>query len=579
MEIKGAATFKAIAFSRVSRILKDLTFDAAEAVKAGTLKQIDGIGASSQKIIQEYVATGRSSDCDELIASVPAGLLSLLEIPGLGPKTISLLWKQRNVTGLDDLVKLLDSGAWVGIKGLGEKKIQVIRDGIALRARSVGRVGIAEAMPIALTMLEAVRGMKQVHRTEIAGSLRRCRETVGDLDIVCALNPAPGGVMAVAGAAVAEAFCALPQVERILGQGSTKASVLTDGGLQVDLRIVPNDSFGAALMYFTGSKDHNVKVRGLAQAKGKTLNEWGLYDAAVYRAAGKSSGEAPAINAEAGADEAGVYKALGLEYIEPELREDRGEMDAAAAGKLPRLITIQDIRGDLHTHTTASDGVASIEEMAEAAKARGYVYLAITDHSRSQAIARGLEPDRLLAHIQAIRAVSERIDGITLLAGSEVDILADGRLDYEDEILKQLDIVIASPHMALRQDQPKATARMLRAIDHRYVNVIGHPTGRLINARDGLPLDFAKVFAAAASAGVALEINSGYPRLDLNDVNARGTIEAGAMLSINTDAHSTCRLEEMHWGLGVARRAWVEAKHVINCLKPEDLRRFLGKKR
>jgi DNA polymerase (family 10) len=573
MEIKGENAFKSIAFSKVGRILKDMTFDIREAVKSGTLSEIEGIGKSSQKVIEDYVNTGRSVDHDELTASVPAGLLPLLEISGLGPKTIAVFWKQRGVTNLESLVKALDDGSLAGLKGIGEKKLESIRQGIAFLAQSAGRLGIGDAMPIAGALVGRLREMKEIQQAEIAGSLRRGRETIGDVDLICSLKGD------AAGEAVSAAFVKFPEVERILGQGTTKASVITVGGLQVDLRIVPHDSFGAALLYFTGSKDHNVKLRGRAQDMGFTLNEWGLYALKDYEKAQKKTAAAPSIAAVAGKSEIDVYKKLGLEFIEPELRENRGEVDAAAGKKLPRLIARADMRGDLHSHTTASDGVASIEQMAEAAIALGYEFLAITDHSKSQVIANGLTAERLLKHIRAIHKAGEKIKGIKLLAGCEVDILADGSLDYEDAVLAELDIVVASPHIALKQSAELATARLLRAIENRYVTIIGHPTGRLINRREGLPLDFTRIFKAAADSGTALEINAGYPRLDLNETNARGAIDAGCMLAIDTDAHSPEGFDEIDFGLTVARRAWMTPDHVINCLTYKKLQDFITKKR
>lgn len=573
MEIKGEVAFKAIAFSKVSRLLKDLTFDIKQAYDGGTLGQIEGIGKGSQRVIDEYIRTGRSTDHDELAASVPAGLLPLLQIPGLGPKTISLFWKQRGVTNLEDLVKAINEGKLADLKGIGEKKIAAIKQGIDFLSQAKGRMGIGDALPIADALLERLRALKQIKQVEIAGSLRRRKETIGDVDFICSLKDG------ATGDDVSAAFTKFPEVERILGQGSTKASVLTVGGLQVDLRIVPIENFGAALLYFTGSKDHNVKLRGRALDQGLTLNEWGLYKLSEYDKSQKKTGEAPSVKPVASKSEADVYKKLGLPFIDPELREDRGEVAAAESNKLPKLITRADIKGDLHTHTTASDGAATIEQMAEAAIALGYEYLAITDHSRSQVIANGLSIDRLLKHVQAIRKAADRIKGIKLLGGCEVDILVDGQMDYPDDILAELDIVIGSPHASLKQDAATATDRIVRAIENPYVNIIGHPTGRLIARREGLPLDFARVYKAAAATGTALEINAGYPRLDLNDVNARGAIEAGCVLSIDTDAHSTDGFEEIPYGIDVARRAWATPKHVINTWSFADLQRFLKKKR
>ena len=573
MEIKGEVAFKAIAFHKIARLLKDTSIDLREAFEQNRLGEIEGIGKSSQKVIEEYLKTGRSTDFDELTASVPAGLLPLLQIPGLGPKTISLFWKQRKITNLEELVKALDSGALEGLKGIGEKKLVAIKQGIDFLSQSKGRLGIGEALPIAESLVERLRAIKSVKQAEIAGSLRRRKETIGDVDLVCSLKDDTQGPM------VAGEFVTFPEVERILGVGGTKASVLTVGGLQVDLRIVPADNFGAALLYFTGSKDHNVKLRGMALDQGLTLSEWGLYKLSEYDKTQKKTGFPPPITPVASKSEAEVYKKLGLPFVEPEMREDRGEVDAAKANALPKLIDRSHIRGDLHSHTTASDGTASIEQMAEAAMALGYEFLAITDHSKSQTIANGLSVERLLKHIKEIHKVGERMKGIKLLAGCEVDILADGSLDYEDAVLAELDFIVASPHAALRQDAAAATARILRAIEHRYVNVIGHPTGRLINRREGLPLSFARLFKAAAANGTAMEINSGYPRLDLNDVNARAAIEAGVMLSINTDAHSTDGFEEIPYGVSVARRAWVKPQNVINCLSWKELTAFIARKR
>jgi DNA polymerase (family 10) len=573
MEIKGESTFKAIAFSKVSRILKDATFDVRKLCDEGTLEEVEGLGASSCRIITEYVKTGRSTDFEEAAASVPGGLLPLLEIPGLGPKTISLLWKERGVTNLEELVKAIDGGAISGLKGIGEKKIESIKHGISLRSQAQQRMGIGEALPIAQELLVRLRKLPQVRQAEIAGSLRRRRETIGDVDLICSLkDPA-------AGPEVSSAFVKFPEVQRILGEGATKASVLTAGGLQVDLRIVPTDNFGAALLYFTGSKDHNVKLRGRAQSMGMTLNEWGLYRLEEYDKAAKKTAEAPPIMPVASKTEADVYGKLGLPFIDAEIREDRGEIDAALGKKLPKLVSRADIRGDLHCHTTASDGQASIEQMADAAKALGYEYLAITDHSKSQAIANGLTAERLLRHVKEIHKIGSRLKGITLLAGCEVDILADGRLDFEDAVLAELDIIVASPHIALKQDEAKATERLLRAIENRFVNVIGHPTGRLINRRDGLPLDFAKVFAAAAASGTALEINAGYPRLDLNDDASRAALARGCTLSIDTDAHSTEELSEINFGIDVARRAWATPQRVLNCWPVAKLKQFIAAKR
>jgi len=573
MDIRGENTFKAIAFSKVARVLSSTTADIRELVETDRLKEIEGIGPSSQKIIEDYVKTGKSSDFEEVAASVPPGLILLLGIPGLGPKTIAQCWKERNITCLEDLVKAIEQGKLAGLKGIGEKKIETIKQGIAMRESAGQRIGIVLATPVAKGLVQRLRELPLVRAAEFAGSLRRGKETIGDVDLVCAVKKESDGPK------ISEAFVKFPEVQRVLGQGTTKASIVTERGLQVDLRIVPEENFGATLLYFTGSKDHNVKLRGIALDKEMTLNEWGLYRLSEYDKAEKKSGAAPAARPVASKTEKEIYAALGLPYIVSELREDRGEIEAAEAGKLPKLIEQSDIRGDLHTHTNASDGQGTIEEMAQAALALGYEYLCITDHSKSSVIANGLSVERLLKHIQEIHRVSDKLKGITLLAGSEVDILVDGRLDFEDAILKELDFVVASPHVSLKQDAQKATDRILRAIENRYVNVIGHPTGRLIQKREGLPLNFSAVYKAAAQSGTALEINSSYPRLDLNDIQARGAIEAGVALTIDTDAHNTEGLADISYGIQVAKRAWVTAKDAMNTRSLAELKKWVKKKR
>ncbi len=573
MEIRGEPVFKAIAFSKVGRLLGDMTVDIRKAVEDGSIATMTGIGKSSRKIIEDYVRTGSSPDIEGLKATIPAGLIPMMQIPSLGPKTIALFWKERGVTSIDELKKAIDEGRLAGLKGVGEKKIQAIKDGIALLAAAGGRKGLVEVLPVSQAMLEQIRAIPGVLRAEVAGSLRRWKETIGDVDILASLKPKADGQ------AVTNAFASLPEVTKVLGQGETKGSVLTASGLQVDLRIVPDDHFGAALQYFTGSKEHNVRLRGLALDKSLTLNEWGLYKLDDYDKAKKETGKPPASAAVASKSEVDIYRALGLDYIEPELREDRGEVELAAQHKLPDLIKLEQIKADLHTHTTASDGQNSIAEMIEAALALGYTALAITDHSKSQVIANGLSAERLLKHAAQIRKTAAKYKGILVLAGCEVDILVDGSLDYEDAILAELDFIVASPHVSLKQEPAKATDRLLRAIEHRYVNVIGHPTGRLINSRAGLSPEFEKLFARAASVGVALEINAGWPRLDLNDVNARGALQAGVKLSINTDAHSTPEFRQMSLGVSVARRAGATAADVINAFTVKDLNDFIARKR
>ena len=572
MDVKGESAFKSIAFTRVARVLHDLPTDVRKLVEDGTLADVQGVGESSRRVIEQYVRTGHSDDHDELAKSVPEGLLPMLLIPGLGPKTVALLWRERGITSTGQLLEAINTGKLDGLKGVGAKKIESIKQGIALRERAAGRLGIAEALPVAVAFVERVRALPGVKAAEFAGSLRRRQETIGDVDVVCCTDGD--------GAAVLEAFTRFPEVDKVLVHGATKVSVLTAAGLQVDCRHVPVENYGAALLYFTGSKDHGKKIRGLALDHGMTLNEWGLYKLADHEAAEKKTGHAPKLKPLASKTEADVYKKLKMQFVPPELREDRGEVEAALNGALPELIEIADIRGDLHTHTTASDGSNSIDEMAEAAIARGYAFLGITDHSKTQTVAHGLTAERLLKHAKAIRKAAERYKGqIRLLAGCEVDILADGTMDFEDAVLAELDFVVGSPHVALKQDEQKATDRLKRAIDNRFVTIIGHPTGRLINQRDGLPVRFDQLFPLAAANGTAMEINAGYPRLDLNEINARAALAAGVKLSINTDAHGTAGLAGIHYGVGVARRAWVTKRDVINCWTVAELEAFIAAKR
>jgi DNA polymerase (family 10) len=573
LDLKGDGGFRAVSFQRVARLLEEMPDDVRRLHEKGGRKSIEavkGIGKSSATIIIDHLEHGRSVDHEELLASVPAGVLAMLDIPGMGPKTVQSVWQEKGVTSIDELAAAIGDGTLEGIKGLGPKKLQQIRDGIDLLARGNERRGIGSAAKVVATLGDRLREVSGVQRVEPAGSFRRGRETVGDLDFL---------VMTESPRETLEAFAAFPEVDKVLVKGDAKCSIVTHDGLQCDCRVVPEQHYGAALMYFTGSKEHNKRLRQLALERDHTLNDWGVYERSAWENQERAAGAVPTANAKASATEEEIYGWFDLPWIPPELREDRGEVEAAIEDRLPELIEADDLRGDLHTHTTASDGTASILEMAEAAKALGYKFLAITDHSKSQVQASGLDAERLLKHVKAIHAANEEVKGIDLLAGSEVDILSDGSLDYDDDVLAQLDWVVASPHVALRQEAKKATDRILRAIDSPYVNAIGHPTGRLINRRDGLPLDMAKVIERAKASGTALEINAAYPRLDLNDVHARMAVEAGCVLTINTDAHTTQGLSANRLGLAVARRAWVTKKDVLNCRTAAAIRKWVAAKR
>ena len=555
LEIQQADGFRVNSYRRVARIIDDLTEDLAAIDARDGLEKVPGIGKGSAGRIREYLQTGRIATHQELVGQTPGGLPRLLEVRGLGPKKVALLWKRLGVTSLDDLAAAIESGKLVDLPGLGAKSVEQIKAGLAFLRASTGRTPLGIARTVADATAAEVRRIEGVRRAEIAGSCRRGCETIGDLDLLCEAADGP---------AVIEAFTKLPAVEEVLAAGQTKGSVvvsLADGGrLQADLRVVAKAEFGAALQYFTGSKDHNVRLRERAGARKLKLNEYGLF-----------AGE----RRVAGAEEQGLYSKLGLAFVPAELREDRGEVAAAAEGRLPDLVTLDDVRGDLHCHTVASDGHNTIEEMAAAAKQRGYEYLAIADHTASSAIAHGLSPQRMAEQIETIRRADKQIEGLRLLVSCEVDILADGRLDYPDELLAECDIVTASIHSALTQDRKKVTARSVRAIEHPQVDILGHPTGRLLGRRDAMDLDMAAVIAAAAAHGKALELNASWQRLDLKDTHVRQAVEAGVTVAVCTDAHSIDQLDQMGFGITTARRGWATADTVLNARPLAALRAWL----
>jgi DNA polymerase (family X) len=573
-------TFRVLALRKVARALDEMAAPieqlAAEGGEKG-LEAVPGIGESSAERIAEYLRTGRIAEFDDIASQVPVGVLEIMKIPTVGPKTAALLWREGGIKTVEALLKEIDLGeksALLNIKGLGAKKLAKMKENLAHLAATSGRIRIGEALPIALELSEFLRGLPGVKAVQYCGSLRRGKETIGDIDIAVAAPAAQG--QAIGEAVTSNVLCA-----GVIQQGDTKTSFRTSAGVQVDVRVVPPESFGAAIQYFTGSKEHNVKLREMAIKKGLKVNEWG-----VFKTAG---GKEEKI---AGETEEGVYAALGLAWMPPEMREDRGELDwAVERAKAPKIegrkskvedfITLSDIRGDLHMHTTASDGTCAIEEMVAEAKRRGYQYVAITDHSKSQFQANGLKADRLLEHVKAIHAVAKEaaMSGILVLAGTEVDILADGSLDYEDDVLAQLDWVIASPHAALTQEMDSATQRLVKAASNPYVCVLGHPTGRLIPTRRGLEPDMSKVIFAAARHGVALEINAHYFRLDLRDVHARMAVEAKVPLCINTDSHSLADFDMMQYGILTARRAWATPADVLNTWPVEKFKKWLKERK
>jgi DNA polymerase (family 10) len=563
LELIGANPFRVNAHARVARVLKDLTVDVASlADEPKQLEAIEGIGKASAKKIAEFVKTGAVAEHDRLVGEVPEGLLPLLEIPGLGPKTVKLLWEEGGVVDLATLKDAIGRGILEGLPRMGQKTIRNITESIAFAEQSGDRARLGRALPVAEAIAERLRAVPGAGQVQFTGSLRRGRETIGDVDILATAREPHK---------LAESFTSMPGVTKVLVAGHTKCSVRLDVGLQVDLRLVDADAWGAALMYFSGSKQHNVALRERAGKRGARLNEYGLFPHDGSDEPPQNRGIAPI----ASRTEEEIYAALDLPWIPPELREDRGELTA----EIPTLIELDDIVSDLHAHTIASDGKMTIDELAEAAKARGYHTIAVTDHSKASAQAGGLSVDDLLRHVDAVREANERIDGITILAGSEVDILADGHLDYDDDVLARLDLVVASPHVALKQTPKQATARLLAAIRHPLVDVLGHPTGRIVNKREGLQPEIEPLVAAAAEHDTALEINANDRRLDLRDVHVRAAVEAGALISINTDAHSPSQLDLMPYGVLTARRGWLTADGCINAWSAERLHEWLKAKR
>ena len=542
LEIKNANPFRIRAYRNASEAVAHHAGRVADLSPADRLA-VPGIGKDLAAKIGELVETGSIAYHRELLEEFPPTILDLLHLQGVGPRTVALFYHQLGIRGLDDLEAAAREGRLRALKGMGEKKEASILRALEERVRVAGRRLTAEAHDVAAELVGWLREQAPGATIATVGSLRRGCETCGDLDVLAAGAPA----------ALMDAFTGYRLVERVLAHGDTKSSVRLWGGFQADLRLVPAESAGAALQYFTGSKAHNIVLRDRAMQRGMKLNEYGLYR--------NEDGMAVA-----GETEEGIYAALGLPLVPPELRENRGEIAAAEQGTLPRLVTLQDVQGDLHMHTTATDGRADAWTMARAARDAGLSYIAITDHSRALAMANGLDETRALAAARDVRALNGRddLDGLIVLAGIECDILPDGRLDLAVDCLSQLDIVIASVHSALNQDESQMTDRLLAAIECPWVDVIGHPTGRLILKREGSRAAFDRVFDAAAAHGVALEINSQPDRLDLDDVLARRARERGVRLMIDSDAHSPAALGNLRWGVTVARRAWLEPFDVLN---------------
>lgn len=558
IEIRGVDAFKSRAYRRAAGVIASLPRDIAVIGEAGELETLPGIGKGLAAKIGEIIRSGTCSYLEDLKADVPEGLRDMLAIPGVGAKTASALYRELGVRSLADLERAAKSGRIRALKGMSVRTEQRISDGLARLRDHSGRLPLGIAKPLAAELAAAIAQLPAVTAIDVAGSIRRGKEEVADIDIIAAACR-PDDVTA--------AFCRMPQVGSVLSQGPTMATVLLRFGCQADLRVVAPEQYVAARHHFTGSKEHNVRLRGLAKDRGLKLNEYGLFRVAE----GDAGGEPLPVDSEAE-----LYRQLGMDVVPPELREDRGEVEAALAGTLPRLLELTDIRGDLHVHTDWSDGKNTILEMATRAAERGYEYIAITDHSQALAMAGGLGPEKLARQAGAIMEAQAAVgDRIRILRGIEVDILSDGRLDLPDEVLADLDVVIASVHRGFHQSEEQLTSRIVAALKHPAVDLVAHPTGRLIGHRDEYAVDLERVFEVAAETGTAMEINASPDRLDLSDINTRRATELGIRIAINTDAHDLGRLTEMEYGVTVARRAWCEPADIINTLPLAALRGHL----
>ena len=548
LEIEGANPFRVRAYREGARVVSEQAEPmTALAATPGALEALKGIGKDLAGKIRDLAGTGRTELDDELRAKIPDAVVDFTDLQGLGPKRVKTLFETLGIRDREALEQAAKDGKLRGLPGFGEKVEQNVLKALATASQFAGRMLLADAWPLAHALRERVAAVKGVKQAELAGSFRRRRETIGDLDLLVT-----GGD----GDAVMDAFAGHDSVLEVIGRGDTKCSVRLKGGLQVDLRVVPAASFGAALMYFTGSKQHNIELRKLAIDKGWSLNEYGL-----------TKGE----KTLAARTEEEVYAKLGLAWIPPELREANGELELARADALPKLIELDDLRGDLHMHTTRSDGRDSIDGMVEAAIARGYEYVAITEHSKALAMANGFDAARVRKSVGEIEAARRRHAGITILHGLEVDILADGALDLDDETLALLDWVIVSIHSKFDMTPEAATARAVRAVSNPHVHAFGHPSGRLIGSREGVPFDIDAVAAAAKAHGVCLEINASPDRLDLNDAHARAAKARGCRFVIDTDAHSATQLDQMRFGVFQARRAGLTKADVLNTLPAAKL--------
>lgn len=569
LEIQGANPFRVRAYRNAVVTIEGLTRPLEAMVEAGEdLTELPAVGKDIAAHIVELLQTGCIGRMEEVTAEFPRSLVELTRLDGVGPKKARKLFDELGVRTVDDLLRALADERVETLAGFGKKSAEKIGRAIERHRRHVGRYLLDDVEQLVEGVIEHVRKAPGVKRVEFAGSLRRRKETIGDVDL---LAQCEGD-----GAAVVSHFTAYPGAERVEAAGGTKGNIVLRSGLSIDLRVIPKRSFGAALQYFTGSKEHNVAVRTRAVKEGLRVNEWGVFripEGADPDSLGKEEGERLA-----GETEEEVYEALGMQWMPPEIRENRGEVEAARRGTLPKLVALKDIRGDLQMHSTWSDGKASIEEMARACLERGYEYFAITDHSQAMAMVQGLTPARAREQWKEIDEVRERVPDIDILRSAEVDILKDGTLDMPDEILEGLDLVVVSVHSFMDLDKKTMTDRVLRAIQHPEVDILGHPTGRILNRREPFELDVEAVLEAAAELDVAVELNANPNRLDLSDVYVYRAREMGVKVVISTDAHSPRALANMRFGVDQARRGWLERKHVLNAMTGRKLRAWLGRR-
>lgn len=549
LELKGENRFRVGAYRTAARRIENLVEGVEELWASGHLEDVPGVGESIAAKVGEYLQTGHSSYLASLRKEVAPGLRELLTVPGVGPARAQIIHRELGIRTIAELEEAARQHRLRTLPGIREKTEEKILREVERLQQRTRRMLLGVALPAAEEVVRLLRGDPLVRRIEPAGSLRRMKETIGDIDLLASSEHPEK---------VTEAFARLPIVKEVLGRGPTKASVLTRDNLQIDLRVVEPESYGAALQYFTGNKEHNIALREMAIRRGYKLSEYGLFDEATGRRL-------------AGEDEADIYRRLGLEWMHPELRENRGELEAAATGRLPRLVTREELKADFQMHTDWSDGSATLQEMAEACRRMGYRYAVISDHSQGLGVARGLSPERLEGQRREIERLNGRIAPFRLLAGSEVDIRSDGSLDYPDHVLSRLDLVIAAVHSGFEQSSERMTERIIRAIRNPHVDVLAHPTGRLLGRREGYDVDLERVLQEAARLGVAVEINASPERLDLNDVWSRRARELGVKLAIDSDAHAPGQLTFVRYGVAVARRGWLEKGDVLNTLPLDDL--------